>query len=65
MISYKLQFPSAIVNGRPASWTSRAMEFSSIEDVRAELAITSREFIKHARIWRITEEEIDIDKEDW
>lgn len=64
MISYEVQLPSTIFNGQPR-YTNRAISLNTLEDVKRELSIYDREYVKHARVWRLTKEEIDIDKEDW
>lgn len=63
MIRYRLEIPLYIKNGRPSNYV--ASWHDDIEGVKAELDRTLREYAKHAKVWRLTEEEIDIDKEDW
>lgn len=64
MNSYKLQLPSTIFNGQPR-YTNRPIPLSTLEDVRKELDMYDREYSKRAKIWRVTEEEIDITEEEW
>lgn len=64
MISYKLQIPTSIVNGRPA-YNCIASPHRTLEEVKDKLSRHKREYAKFAKVWRLTEEEIDIDKEDW
>lgn len=64
MISYKVQFPLKLVNGRPHSWSTPEY-FPTLNRVKEEISRVVKEYAKHARVWRLTEEEIDIDKEDW
>lgn len=61
---YKISVPQQLVNGQGYNW--RDSQFDSIAEVREYLkTYVDRQYAKKARLFRITEEEIDIDKEDW
>lgn len=63
MISYKLAMPIFVINGRPTNYCSQMYETLGL--VREQIDKHDRERRKFAGVWRLTEEEIDIDKEDW
>lgn len=61
---YRISFPTQLISG--VGWNWRSAEFDSVQEVRDYLKKhIKREYAKKARLFRITEEEIDIDKEDW
>jgi hypothetical protein len=63
MITYKLLIPIFIVGGLPRNLTTSYHK--TLDEVRSTIKDVEREYGRYARVFRITEEEIDITKEEW
>lgn len=60
---YRLQVPNAYVNGTVHS--CKSADFEDLDKLRKFYSEMSYESRRQSSVFRITEEEIDIDKEDW